>query len=211
MSALDLRRTLPARAALPAWCVCMALVVAAVALHGVNLGSGAGLVSPIGSNLVFALWAVAYASVGAVIGARRAENPIGWMLLAAGFVLAASGRRLRVRRLRPCRRPLGAGLGRRGVDRVLHLADGARARRARRAATSRTGRRARRVAEGEVASGCDHRGAHDRHRPLPGAARHRGQPGAEPARPRRPRRGRQRGAGRGVDAARAELHGRRLR
>ncbi len=91
MSTLDVRRTVPARAALPAWCVCMALVVCAVGLHGVNRGSGAGMVSPIGSNLVFALWAVAYASVGALIGARRAENPIGWLLLAAGFVLAASG------------------------------------------------------------------------------------------------------------------------
>jgi hypothetical protein len=91
MSALGFRRPIPARAALPSWCACIALVVAAVALHGVNLGSGVGMISPIGSNLVFALWAVAYASVGAVIGARRAENPIGWLLLAAGFVLAASG------------------------------------------------------------------------------------------------------------------------
>jgi hypothetical protein len=91
MSALGLRRTIPARAALPAWCVCTALVVVAVVLHGVNRGSGAGLVSPIGSNLVFALWAVAYASVGAVIGARRSQNPVGWLLLAAGLVLALSG------------------------------------------------------------------------------------------------------------------------
>ena len=85
------RARTPARLALPAWCVCAALVVVALVLHGVNLGSGAGMVSPIGDNLVFALWAVAYASVGAVIGARRPANPIGWLLLAAGFVLAASG------------------------------------------------------------------------------------------------------------------------
>ena len=71
MSALGIARANPARLALPAWCVCAALVIAAVVLHGVNLGSGAGMVSPIGDNLVIALWAVAYASVGAVIGARR--------------------------------------------------------------------------------------------------------------------------------------------
>ncbi len=91
MSALGIARANPARLALPAWCVCAALVVVALVLHGVNLGSGAGMISPIGDNLVFALWAVAYASVGAVIGARRPANPIGWLLLAAGFVLAASG------------------------------------------------------------------------------------------------------------------------
>ena len=91
MSAHGIARATPARLALPAWCVCAGLVVAALVLHGVNLGSGAGMVSPIGDNLVFALWAVAYASVGAVIGARRPANPIGWMLLTAGFVLAASG------------------------------------------------------------------------------------------------------------------------
>lgn len=89
MSAHAIARAGPARLALPAWCVCAALLVVALVLHGVNLGSGAGLVSPIGGNLVFALWAAAYASVGAVIGARRPANPIGWMLLAAGFVLAA--------------------------------------------------------------------------------------------------------------------------
>ncbi len=91
MSAHGIARATPARLALPAWCVCAALVIVAVVLHGVNLGSGAGMVSPIGNNLVFALWAVAYASVGAVIGARRPANPIGWLLLTAGFVLAASG------------------------------------------------------------------------------------------------------------------------
>jgi hypothetical protein len=78
------------RIALPAWVVCMAFVAISLVLNVVNQGGNAGLGAALGHDVIFALWGAAYASVGALIGARRPENPIGWILLAAGGVLAAS-------------------------------------------------------------------------------------------------------------------------
>ena len=79
-----------ARIALPAWVVCMAFVTISLVLNVVNQGGNAGLDAALGHDVIFALWGTAYATVGALIGARRPENPIGWILLAAGGVLAAS-------------------------------------------------------------------------------------------------------------------------
>jgi hypothetical protein len=68
----------------------MAFVAISLVLNIVNQGGNAGLEAPLGHDIIFALWGSAYASVGALIAARRPENPIGWILLAAGAIFAAS-------------------------------------------------------------------------------------------------------------------------
>ncbi len=57
-------------------------------LNAVNLRSNAGLSAPVGHDVVFSLWASAYATVGAVITVRRPGNAVGWLLVGAGFVFA---------------------------------------------------------------------------------------------------------------------------
>jgi hypothetical protein len=69
-------------------CVTAVVIVAGLVLNAVNLGANAGLSAPIGHDIVFSLWALAYASVGALITLRRPGNVVGWLLLAAGFVFA---------------------------------------------------------------------------------------------------------------------------
>ena len=76
--------------ALAAWCGGLFLVASALGLAAANVGSNAGLEHPVGHDSVFMVWAAAYSSVGALIAARRSGNAIGWILLAAGIVLAAS-------------------------------------------------------------------------------------------------------------------------
>jgi len=71
------------------WSAGVALVAAGLLLNALNLDGNAGLTAPLGHDAVFSLWAAAYTTVGAVVGARRPANPIGWMLLAAGLVFAA--------------------------------------------------------------------------------------------------------------------------
>jgi hypothetical protein len=68
----------------------MVLVATSLVLNVVNQGGNGGLEAALGHDVIFALWGAAYASVGALIGARRPHNPIGWIFLAAGGVLAAS-------------------------------------------------------------------------------------------------------------------------
>jgi hypothetical protein len=75
------------RLALSAWVV---FAVIALVLNVVNQRGNAGLEAPLGHDVIFTLWGVAYASVGTLIVARRPENPIGWIFLAAGGIFAAS-------------------------------------------------------------------------------------------------------------------------
>jgi hypothetical protein len=57
-------------------------------LNAVNLRSNAGLSSPLDHDIVFALWAATYATVGAVVAIRRPGHVVGWLLLGAGFAFA---------------------------------------------------------------------------------------------------------------------------
>ncbi len=71
-----------------AWCVTAVVIAAGLVLNAVNLGTNAGLSAPLGHDIIFTLWAAAYATVGALITVRRRGNVVGWLLLAAGFVFA---------------------------------------------------------------------------------------------------------------------------
>ena len=77
-----------ARSAMVVWCVTAVVIAAGLVLNAVNLGTNAGLSAPVGHDIVFSLWAAAYATVGALITVRRPGNVVGWLLLAAGFVFA---------------------------------------------------------------------------------------------------------------------------
>jgi hypothetical protein len=70
------------------WCVSAASVAVGLVLNVVNLGSNAGLSAPLDHDIVFSLWAVTYATVGAVVAIRRPGHVVGWLLLAAGFTFA---------------------------------------------------------------------------------------------------------------------------
>ena len=76
------------RAAFFVWCADVVLIGFAVIVQLV--GSRAGLVAPMTSNVVFVAFAASYASVGALISTRRQENPIGWIFLASGTFFAIS-------------------------------------------------------------------------------------------------------------------------
>jgi hypothetical protein len=56
---------------------------------GTRMAEG-GTVSAAG-ELVFCLMLVAFAALGALLATRRPHNPIGWLLVVAGFSLAVSG------------------------------------------------------------------------------------------------------------------------
>ena len=77
-----------ARSAVAVWGVTAVVIIAGLVLNVVNLHSNAGLSAPVGHDIVFSLWAAAYATVGALITVRRPGNLVGWLLLAAGFVFA---------------------------------------------------------------------------------------------------------------------------
>jgi hypothetical protein len=77
-------------AAMAAWCVSTAMIVVGLVLNAVNLGGNAGLSAPLDHDIVFSLWAAAYATVGAVVAIRRPGHVVGWLLLAAGFTFALS-------------------------------------------------------------------------------------------------------------------------
>jgi hypothetical protein len=69
------------------WCTA-AMIAGGLVLNAVNQRSNAGLSAPIGHDIVFSLWAAAYAIVGALITIRRPGNAVGWLLLGAGVVFA---------------------------------------------------------------------------------------------------------------------------
>jgi hypothetical protein len=75
-------------AALAAGAIAALMIVVGLALNVVNLGSNAGLSAPVGHDVVFSIWAIAYATVGVVIGVRRPGNAVGWLLLGAGIAFA---------------------------------------------------------------------------------------------------------------------------
>src|SRR4051794_8713366 len=77
-------------AAMAAWGVTAAMTAAGLVLNAVNLGSNAGLSSPLGHDIVFSLWAATYATVGAPIAIRRPGHTVGWLLLGAGFTFACT-------------------------------------------------------------------------------------------------------------------------
>jgi len=64
------------------------MIAGGLVLNAVNQRSNAGLSAPIGHDIVFSLWAAAYAIVGALITIRRPGNAVGWLLLGAGVVFA---------------------------------------------------------------------------------------------------------------------------
>ena len=64
------------------------MIAGGLVLNAVNQRSNAGLSAPIGHDIVFSLWAAAYAIVGALITIRRPGNAAGWLLLGAGVVFA---------------------------------------------------------------------------------------------------------------------------
>jgi hypothetical protein len=67
-----------------------ATTVAALTLKAVDHGASAGLDSTGKNDLVLALWGAAYAAAGGLIAFRRPGIRVGWLLLGAGFVLAAA-------------------------------------------------------------------------------------------------------------------------
>jgi hypothetical protein len=59
------------------WWSTAAVIAAGLVLNAVNLRSNAGLSAPVGHDIVFSLWAAAYATVGALITVRRPGNAVG--------------------------------------------------------------------------------------------------------------------------------------
>src|SRR3954454_6885410 len=70
------------------WAGGAAAVAVALVLEAMYRDSSAGLEHPMVDNIVFATFALSYATVGAVICARRPDSSIGWMLFACGTVFA---------------------------------------------------------------------------------------------------------------------------
>ncbi len=70
------------------WAGGAAAVAVALILQAVYRDTSAGLDHPMANNVVFAAFALSYATVGALICARRPDNRVGWMLLASGTIFA---------------------------------------------------------------------------------------------------------------------------
>ncbi len=80
-----------ARGAQVVWWVATTAIAAGLVLNVVNQQhANAGLTPPVGHDIVFSVWAAAYATVGALIAVRKPGNVVGWLLLAGGLVLAVS-------------------------------------------------------------------------------------------------------------------------
>ena len=78
-----------ARLAWSAWAIVVALCAGSLALLALDLHTHVtGIFGFRGSTL---LEGASYGTVGALVAARRRENPVGWLFLAAGLLSAAQG------------------------------------------------------------------------------------------------------------------------